>query len=146
MRAQRAGLFFLGRRGGKSGDLRAKDPSKLDGQVTQTADAHNAYARRRVDAMGAQRVINGNATAEQRSRLFALQRIGNGNDEAGIGAHAVSIAAVAMNAGSLSGGAEILHAACAPLADAAGVRLPAQTHALAHVSDRPRRRTPSPCR
>ena len=131
MRAQRAGLFFLGGGGGEGGDLRAEDAGELDGQMAQAADAHDAHARGGIDAMGAQRVIDGDAAAEQRSRLLALQRVGNGNDKAGVGAHAVGIAAVAVNAGSLGGRAEILHAAGTPLADAAGVRLPAQADALA---------------
>ena len=68
MRAQRASFLFLACRGGEGRDLGAKDPGKLDGQVSQAADAHNAHPRRRVDAMGAQRVIDRDAAAKQAAR------------------------------------------------------------------------------
>src|SRR5580698_1114634 len=81
--------------------------------------------------MRAQWVIDRDAAAEQRSRIFAIERVWNGNDEARVGANAVGVAAVTMDAGSLRAGAEILHAARTPFAFAAGVRLPSQAHSLA---------------
>ena len=131
VRAQRAGLFFLGRRGGKRRNLRAKNAGKLNGDVAQSTNAHHTHARRGVDAVIAQRVIDRNAAAKQRSRRFARKRIGDRQHKAHIGAHAVGVAAVAMHAGRLGLGAKILHALHAPLATAAGVRLPAESHALA---------------
>ena len=133
VRAQCARLFFLVSRGGKGRYLRAEGPRKLDGQVSQSADAHDAHPRRRVDAMGAQRVIDRDAAAQQRRGVFTVQGLGNGNHKARIGAHAVRVAAVAVHAGPLGQGTKVLHATGAPLAHAAGVRLPAQAHALAHL-------------
>ena len=48
-----------------------------------------------------------------------------------VGADAVSVAAVAMDACAFQGWAKVLHAARAPLADAAGVGLPAEANTLA---------------
>ena len=125
--------FFLAGGGGEGGDLSAEDAGELDGQVAQAADADDADARGGVDAVGAERVIDGDAAAEQGRGVFAVERVGNGNHEAGVGADAVGIAAVAMDAGAFRCRAEILHAARAPLADAAGVGLPAEADALAHL-------------
>ena len=55
--------------------------------------------------MGAQRVIDRDAAAQQRRGVFAVQGLGNRNHEAGIGAHAVRVAAVAVNAGPFRRGA-----------------------------------------
>ena len=140
VRAQRASLFFLGGRGGKGRYLRAEDARKLDGHVSQSADAHNAHTRRGVDAMGAQRVINRDAAAQQRRGVFALQGIGDRYHEADIGADAVRVAAVAVNAGPFCGGTEVFHAPRTPLALATGVRLPAQTNPLTNLERRPRLR------
>jgi len=56
VRAQRASLFFLGGRGGEGRYLGAEGTRKLDGDVSQAADAHDAYPRGGVDAIGAQRL------------------------------------------------------------------------------------------
>ena len=132
VRAQRARLFFLGGGGGKGRHLGAEDPRELDGHVAQAADAHNAYPRRGVDAMGAQRIVDRDAAAKQRRGVLAGEGLGDRNHEAGIGADAIRIAAMPMHAGAFRRGAKVFHAAGAPLALAAGVRLPAQSHALAH--------------
>ena len=105
---KRAGFFFFAGRGGEGGDFRAEDARELDGDVAEAADADDADAGGRIDAVVAQRIVDGDAAAEQRRGLFAGQRIGNGHDEAGVGANAVGIAAVAMNAGGFHRGAEIL--------------------------------------
>ena len=49
--------------------------------------------------MVAQRAVDGDAAAEQGSCLFAGQSIGNAHDEAGVGADAVCVSAVAMDTG-----------------------------------------------
>ena len=97
-----------------------------------TADWYADYAdaRRRVDAMFTQWTIHGNPAAEQGRSLLAGQRIGNPHDKAGIGANAVGVTAVSTNACSFDRGAEILEAAAAPLALAAGVCLPAEPDTL----------------
>lgn len=86
----------------------------------------------RILAMVAQRVIDRNARAKQRRCVLALQSFGNGDHKPGIGADAVRIAAVAVDTGALRRGTKMLHAARAPFAFAAGVRLPAESDALAH--------------
>ena len=101
--------------------------------MAEAADADDADAGRGVDPVDAQRVVDGDAGAEQRRGLFAVQGVGDGNDEAGVGADAVGIAAVAMHAGALGRGAEVLLPAHAPLAVAAGVGLPAEADALADL-------------
>src|SRR5580698_3218956 len=83
--------------------------------------------------MRAQRIVDGYSAAEQRGGVLAFERLRDGNDEAGVGADALGIPAVAMDAGALRQGAEVFHAAGAPLALAAGVGLPAEAHALAHL-------------
>ena len=50
----RASSSFAGR-GGEGRDLGAEDARELDGEVSQSADADDAHARRRIDAVGAQR-------------------------------------------------------------------------------------------
>ena len=77
--------------------------------------------------------VDRDTAAEQGRGLFAGKGIGNAHDEAGVGANAVGVSAVAMNAGGLHRGAQILKAAAAPFALAAGVRLPAKADALAHL-------------
>ncbi len=49
MRAQRAGLLFLGRRGGEGGDFSAEDAGELDGEMAETANADYADAGGGVD-------------------------------------------------------------------------------------------------
>jgi len=79
----------------------------------------------------AQGIVDGNAAAEQWGCALAIESFRDGKDEARAGADTVSISAVAMDAGAFSGGAEVLKAADAPLALAAGVGLPAEADALA---------------
>ena len=132
--AEGAGFIFLGGRGGEGSYVRAEDAGELDGHVAEAADADDADARGGVDAVGAEGVVDSDAAAEQRGDEFALERIGDGNDEAGIGADAFGVAAVAVDAGAFGGGAEVLHAAGAPLAQSAGVGLPAEADALAQLA------------
>ena len=110
-----------------------KTPGELNGDVSQAADAYDADPRRGVDAVGAQGVIDRDAAAQQRRGVFAIESFGNGYHKARIGPDRVRVAAMAMDAGALRIRAKILHAAHAPLADAAGVGLPAQAHALANL-------------
>ena len=131
MRAEGAGFLFFGQSCGEGGNLGTEGAGELDGEVAETADADDADAGGRVDAIDAQGVVDGDAAAEQRRGLFAGQGVGDGNDEAGVGADAIGIAAVAMHAGAFRRGAEVLLAAHAPLALAAGVGLPAEANALA---------------
>ena len=63
--------------------------------------------------------------------MFAAEGIGNGEDEAGVGADALCVAAIAMDACTFRRGTEIFHAADAPFAFAAGVGLPSEADALA---------------
>ena len=83
--------------------------------------------------MGTERVIDRDAAAKQRRSLCALQGLGNGNHKAGVGAHAVRVAAIAVHAGGLCRRAQVFHAPGAPLAHAAGVGLPAKADSLAHL-------------
>ena len=133
MGAEGASFVFLGHGGGEGGDVGAEDAGELDGKVAEAADADDADAGGGIDAVGAHGVVDGDAAAEQGRGLFARQSVGDGNDKAGVGADAISIAAVAMNAGAFRSGAEIFLAAHTPLALAAGVGLPAEADALAHL-------------
>ena len=101
--------------------------------MSEAADADDADAGRGIDAVVAQRAIDGDAAAEQGSGLFAGQGVGNAHDEAGVGADVVGISAVAMDAGGFQRRAEVFEAAAAPLALAAGVGLPAEADALADL-------------
>ena len=74
--------------------------------------------------------------AEQGSDVLALQRVGNGDGKSGVHANAIRISAVAADAGGLRLGAEVLFALTAPLADAAGIGLPADADALARLQVR----------
>lgn len=86
--------------------------------------------------MSLQRVINRDSAAQQRSGLLAIEVFGDGNHKAGIGSNAVSVSAMAMNAGSLSVRAKVFKPLHAPLAPAAGVRLPAKSDALTYLDAR----------
>ncbi len=131
--AESAGFVFLREGGGEGGDVGAEDAGELDGEVAEAADADDADAGGGVDAVDAHGVVDGDAAAEQGRSLFAGQGVGDGNDEAGVGADAISVAAVAMDASAFRRGAEVLLAAHAPLALAAGVGLPAEADALAEL-------------
>jgi hypothetical protein len=102
--------------------------------VAQAADADDADARGGAGEPVAQRAVDGDAAAEQRADAFAFKGVGNGDGEAGVDADLVGIAAVAADAGGLGLGAEVLFAEAAPLADAAGVGLPADADALADLA------------
>ena len=130
--AEGAGFLFLGHGGGEGGHVRTEDAGELDGKVAEAADADDADAGGRIDAEGAHGVVDRDAAAEQRRGLFAGQGVGDGNDKAGVGANAVSVAAVAMDACAFRSGTEILLAAHTPLALAARVGLPAEADALAN--------------
>src|ERR1700722_837502 len=99
VRAESTRFFFLASGGGERDNLRAEDAGELNGHVSEAADPDDAYARGRVEAMVAHWAIHGDATAEQRSSWFAGEGIGNLHYEAGVGAHAIGVSAIAMNAG-----------------------------------------------
>ena len=98
--------------------------------MAKTADADHADPGRGIDSVQAQGIVNGDAGAEQRRGGFAFKSVGDGNDEAGVGAHAIGVAPVAVHAGGLRIGAEVLLPAHAPLAVAAGVGLPTEADPL----------------
>ena len=125
-------LSFLGRGCGKGGDFRSKCARELDGHVAKSPDADDAHAGGGIHAMCADRGIDRDAAAKQGSGVLALQFFRDRNGEARIHADGVRISAIAVHAGSLALGAEVLFALKAPFADAAAVRLPADTHALTH--------------
>lgn len=124
------GFLLFGNASGEGGDFSPEGAGKLEGHVSESADADNSYARRGIDAVIAQRVVNGDSAAEERSGIGAFKLFRDRNDEVCVGAHAVSIAAVAMDASGFCFGAEVLHATAAPLAITAGTGLPSQTDAL----------------
>ena len=101
--------------------------------MAEAADADDADTRGWIDAVDAEGIVDSDAATEQGRGLLAGEPVRHGNNEAGVGADAIGVAAVAMNAGAFSFRAEILHAAHAPLADAAGVGLPAEADALAYL-------------
>jgi hypothetical protein len=80
----------------------------------------------------AERSVDGDATAEERSGGDGIECVGDGDGEAAVDANGGGEAAVAADAGGLRLGAEVLFAGAAPLADAAGVCLPADADALAY--------------
>src|SRR5450631_3447204 len=124
----RFGLF--GGRGREGGDLRAEYPGKLNREVAEAADPDHSNPGRRIDSMGPERAVDGDSAAKQRSRELAFERFRNGNDKTRIGADTIRIPSVAMHTRAFRGGAKILHAARTPFTLAAGIGLPAQTHAL----------------
>ena len=64
--------------------FRAEYAGELHGQVSKTADADDAHPRGRIDAVGAQGIVDGDAAAEQGGGIFAVQGFGDGKDEAHI--------------------------------------------------------------
>src|ERR1035438_851982 len=133
VRAECASFLFFAARSGEGRDFRAEYASKLDGNVSQSADSNNADPRRRVDAMDAKRIVDRDAAAEQWRRLFAVKAVGNGNYEACNGTNAFGVTAVAMNTCSFGIGAKVLQAPHAPFALTAGIRLPPKTDSLAYL-------------
>ena len=131
MCAEGAGFLFFGQSRGEGSNLGTEGAGELYGEVTEAADADDADTRGGVDAVDAHGVVNGDAAAKQGRGLFAGQGIGDGNDKTGVGADAIGVAAVAMDAGAFRRGTEILLAAHTPLTLAAGVGLPAEADALA---------------
>ena len=99
--------------------------------MAQTADADHTDTRRRPGAVVAQRAIHRDAAAKEGGDALAVQRFGDGDGEAGVHADGAGVAAMTADAGGLRLGTEMVFACAAPLADAAGVGLPADTDALA---------------
>src|SRR6202035_391290 len=120
------------------GDLCAEDARELQSQMAQAPDADDTDAGGRGDAVGAQRRVDGDAGAEQRRGVFAVECLGNGNDETCRYPYRVGEAAVAVHAGRLRLGAQILFSRATPLAIAATSRLPAHADSLTRlqVADR----------
>src|SRR6185437_8059756 len=130
--AEREGFGFLVLGGGEGGDLASKGSCELDGEVAEAADADDADARGRAGAVVAQRGVDGDAGAEERGGVDGVERVGDRDGEAAVDADGRGEASVAADAGGLGLGAEMLFAGAAPLADAAGVCLPADADALAY--------------
>src|SRR5882757_1846163 len=99
--------------------------------MAQAADADNAHAGGGRYAEGAQRRIDGDAGAEKRCRGLAIESLGYRDDETRGNANGIGQAAVALHAGCLRVGAQVLFPAATPFAVAATAGLPADTDALA---------------
>ena len=83
--------------------------------------------------MIAQRRVDRDASTEQGSDVFALEDGGDGDGEAPVDADGICIPAVTSDASWLCFGAEVFFALAAPLALTAGIRLPADTDAVADL-------------
>src|SRR5579864_473650 len=126
IRAERARLLLFSGGGGESNDFGAENLCELDSDVAETADADDADAGGGIHSVVAQRAVDGDSAAEKGSGLFAWQQVRNSCDKARIGADMAGIASVTMDAGRFLVGTQVLEAAGAPFALAAGVGLPAE--------------------
>jgi hypothetical protein len=133
VRTEGSRLSLFGRGGGEGGNFRSKGMGKLQGKVSQSADANDSDARGRIDAVSANRIVDGDSTAEKWRGALAVDPVGNGNNEAMVDADTIGISAVAMNASTLTVGAKVLRALQAPLAMPAAVGLPARSDSITGV-------------
>lgn len=128
--AEREGFGFLILGGGEGDDFRTEGAGELDGEVSEAADADDADAGGGAGSAVAERGVDGDAGAEERGGVDAVEGIWDGDGEAAVDADGRGESTVAADAGGLGLGAEVFFAGAAPLADAAGVCLPADADAL----------------